>query len=66
MSKISFVSFCIEYYSDYVGKPSNEIYKLFKKEGLLDVLRSDYDDLHGMSMEYMVDYCNQYLKGAIK
>ena len=65
MSKISFVSFCIENYADHVNKPSNEIYDLFRKEGLLAMLRDDYEDLHGMGMEYMVQFCDDYLKGAV-
>ena len=31
MSKLSFKSFCIEYYAEHIGKPSNEVYLLFKK-----------------------------------
>lgn len=54
MSRLSFLSFCIEHYADYIRRPSNEVYNLFAKEGLLDLLREDYDDLHGMGMEYMV------------
>ena len=63
MSSISFVSFCIENYADFAKLPGNEVYVLFKKEGLLDMLRSDYDDLHGMGVEYMVHFCDDYLKG---
>ncbi len=66
MSKISFVSFCIENYADMIGKPSNEVYADFKNSGLLNLLQSDYEDLHGMSMEYMLDFCNQYMRGAAK
>jgi hypothetical protein len=65
MSKTSFVSFCIENYADHIGKPSNEIYALFRKEGLLDMLREDYDDLHGMGIEYMIHFCDDYLKGSV-
>ena len=41
---------------------SNEVFMLFKKEGLLELIRADYSDLHGMSMEYMVQFCEDYLK----
>ena len=64
MSRLSFEIFCIEYYADKTGKPSDEVYRLFKKEGLLDLLRSDYEDLHGMGMEYMVEFCQSYLGEA--
>ncbi|NLC42868.1 MAG: DUF3791 domain-containing protein [Clostridiales bacterium] len=63
MSKLSFKGFCIEYYSNHIGKPSNEVYRLFKKEGLLDLLDSDYEDLHGMGMEYLMQFFDEYLGG---
>ena len=63
MSRLSFIAFCIEHYSEYAGRPSNEIYAIFRKEGLLDMLRDDYDDLHGMGVEYMVQFCDDYLRG---
>ena len=65
MSRISFVSFCIEYYAEHSGKPSDEVYKIFKKEKLLDLLESDYEDLHGMGMEYLMYFIDDYL-GAEK
>ena len=51
MSKVSFISFCVEYYAEHIHKPSDEVYELFKREKLLELLDSDYEDLHGMSME---------------
>ena len=53
----------MEHYADHVHRPSNEVYQLFKREGLLDLLRSDYEDLHGMGLEYMMQFCGQYLNG---
>ncbi|MBQ7264170.1 MAG: DUF3791 domain-containing protein [Synergistaceae bacterium] len=64
MSKISFVASCIEHYADRAGRPSNEIWALFREEGLLDMLRDDYDDLHGMGVERMVQFCGDYLRGT--
>ncbi len=64
MSKISFVSFCVEYYADHTNQSSEKVYALFKKEKVLDMLRDDYDDLHGMSMEYMMQFIDQYLGGT--
>ena len=64
MSKISFLSFCLEYYAQHTNKPSDEIYKLFKREKVLDLLRDDYDDLHGMSMEYIMQMIDEYLGAA--
>ncbi len=61
MSKLSF---CVEHYAKHIHKSSNEVYKLFKTEKVLDLLKDDYDDLHGMSMEYMMQMIDEYLGAA--
>ncbi len=61
MSKISFISFCVEYYAEHIHKPSNEVYELFKKEKLIELLENDYEDLHGMGMEYLMQLFDEYL-----
>lgn len=45
-------------------KTRDEVYKLFKSEKVLDLLKDDYDDLHGMSMEYMMQMIDEYLGAA--
>ena len=64
MSRLSFKAFCIEYYSQHINKPSNEVYLLFKREGLLFLLDEEYEDLHGMGMEYLMAFIDDYLKGG--
>ena len=61
MSQTSFISFCVEFYAAHVGKTGAEIYDLFKKEGILDWLETDYDDLHGMGIEYLMQTFDEYL-----
>lgn len=61
MSKLSFKGFCIEFYSNYKGISSDEVYKLFKKQGVLQFLDDDYEDLHGMGMEYLMEFIDSYL-----
>lgn len=61
MSKLSFKVFCVELYAGHSGVTSTEVYDLFCKSGLLDLLENDYDDLHGMSMEYLMQYFDEYL-----
>ena len=61
MSKVSFISFCVEYYAEHIHKPSDEVYELFKREKLLELLDSDYEDLHGMGMEYLMQMFDEYL-----
>ena len=63
MSKLSFVSFCVEHYAEHIQKPSNEVYALFEREKLLDLLVTDYEDLHGMSLEYLMQFFDEYLGG---
>ena len=64
MSRLSFKAFCIEHYAGHIGRPSNEVYELFADEGLLALLDSDYEDLHGMGMEYLMQFFDEYLKGG--
>lgn len=64
MSKLSFKAFCIEHYASHAGIPSNEVYALFAKEKLLELLDSDYEDLHGMGLEALMQFCDEYLKGG--
>lgn len=61
MSKISFKSFCIECYANHLGKSGTEIFELFKKEGIITLLDEDYEDLHGMGMEYLMQFFDEYL-----
>ena len=61
MSKLSFNTFCIEYYSHHINKPSNEVYSIFKISGLLDLIN---EDLHGMSMEYLMCFFDDYFGGG--
>lgn len=61
MGKLSFKAFCIEFYSHHIKKRSDEVYDLFEREGVLKILDEDYEDLHGMSMEYMMQFIDEYL-----
>ena len=61
MSELSFQAFCIEFYSKHIQKPSPEVYALFARSGLLDMLKTDYDDLHGMGMEALMQFFDEYL-----
>ena len=64
MSSLSFKTFCIENYAQHIRKPGNEVYGLFAREHLLDMLDSDYEDLHGMGIEYLMQLFDQYLNGG--
>jgi hypothetical protein len=58
---LSFLTFSIELYAEHKRLPSPEVYNLFQKTGLLDLLNTDYEDLHGMSFEYLMHFFDEYL-----
>ena len=55
MSRLSFQTFCIEFYSYHIQKSSDVVFAIFEKEGVLDLLDREYEDLHGMGMEYGIN-----------
>lgn len=61
MSELSFKAFCIESYSGHIQKPSNEVYSIFKDSGLLDLIEKNYEDLHGMGLEALMQFFDEYL-----
>ncbi len=63
MSKLSFKAFCIENYAEYKKMNSADVYELFEKTNLFNLIDSDYEDLHGMSFEYMMQFIDNYLGG---
>lgn len=65
MSTLSFTVSCVEYYADHINKQSSEVYQMFKQSGILDLLYSDYEDLHGMSFEWLMDYFDRFLEDKL-
>jgi hypothetical protein len=63
MSQLSFITFCIELYAEHKKADSPEIYQKFAQTGLLNLLKTDYEDLHGMSFEYLNQFFDEYLEG---
>lgn len=59
---VDFIIFCIESYADYINKDSNEVYLTFKKTKLIGLLKSDYEDMHGMGKEYLCSYFDKYIE----
>ena len=64
MSRLSFKTFCIELFADYKSMPSNEVYTLFAKNGILQMLDNDYDVLHGHGFEYVIHDIDQFLENG--
>jgi hypothetical protein len=64
MFSLPFLAHCIELYAEHTALPSPEVYRLFTKTGLLAMLVSDYEDLHGMSFAYLMQFFDEYLEPA--
>jgi hypothetical protein len=64
ISNTSFKTFCIELYAEHKSIDGTDVYLLFKESGLLLMLDTDYEDLHGMSMEYLMQFFDEYLGGT--
>lgn len=56
MSEPSFKTYCIENYAEYKNQPSLSIFEKFFKSRLLKHLETDYEDLHGMGKEFLMNY----------
>ena len=63
MSRLSFKVFCIEKYADRVKMPSNEVFRLFEKNGILQMLDQDYELIHGHGFEYIANDIDKILEG---
>lgn len=61
MSELSFKAYCIENYAEYKNMSSSAVFDLFLKSHLLNHLKTDYEDLHGMGKEYLMQYFDQWL-----
>lgn len=61
MSELSFKTYCIENYAEHKNLPSSKVFLMFDKSGLLSHLETDYDDLHVMGKEYLMDYFDKWL-----
>jgi hypothetical protein len=64
MSRLSFKAFCIEQYADHTSIPSNEVYSLFEKNGIIKMLDDDYDILHGHGFEYLIHDIEEIIKNG--
>ncbi len=61
MSKTSFKVYCIENYSNHERIPSTEVFRLFESSGILEQLDTDYEDLHEMGKEWLMNYFDEWM-----
>lgn len=60
MSVLSFKTYCIENYAEYKNLSSSKVFESFVNSKLLNHLESDYEDLHGMGKEFLMDYFDKW------
>ena len=61
LSRLSFKSFCIEFYARHIGSTGADVYRMFSESGLLKTLDDDYEDLHGLGWEALMPMFDEYL-----
>ena len=61
LSRLSFKSFCIEFYARHIGSTGADVYRMFSQSGLLKTLDDDYEDLHGLGWEALMPMFDEYL-----
>ena len=66
MSRLSFKSFCIEFYARHIGSTGADVYRMFSESGLLKTLDDDYEDLHGLGWEALMPMFDEYLGRSAK
>ena len=58
-----FIIMCVEQYALSVNKNSAETYNKMYKAGIIDDLKNDYEDLHGMSTYSLNEYIDKLISG---
>ena len=61
MSELSFKTYCIENYAEYKNISSSSVFEKFLNSKLLQHLKTDYEDLHGMGVEALMQFFDEYL-----
>ena len=58
-----FIVMCVEQYASFVNQGSREVYNKLNELGIIDELKDDYEDMHGMSTYSINEYIDKRLKG---
>ena len=61
-----FVVMCIEQYTFYMNISSRMAYLGMKRNSVIKELEDNYEDLHGMSIEYLTDYIKSLVDNEVK
>ena len=60
-----FIVMCVEQYASSVNRSSGTIYNELNKAGIIDELKEDYEDMHGMSTYSLNEYISRRLSGGV-
>ena len=60
---LEFISFCIEMYAARNSTSGQEVYGLFKRSGVLDYLRENYEPLHTQGFRYIFACVDGFIAG---
>lgn len=60
-----FIVMCVEQYASNVNQSSNVIYSTLNKAGIIDELKEDYEDMHGMSTYSINEYIGKRLDADV-
>ena len=56
-----FIVMCVEQYASYVNQSSSDVYNKLNKSGIINELKNDYEDMHGMSTYSLNEYIDKRL-----
>ena len=59
-----FIVICVEQYASSVNQSSGTIYNELNKAGIINELKNDYEDMHGMSTYSLNEYISRRLSGG--
>ena len=60
-----FIVMCVQQYASSVNQSSGTIYNELSKAGIIDELKEDYEDMHGMSIYSINEYISRRLSGGV-
>ncbi|MBO4666713.1 MAG: helix-turn-helix domain-containing protein [Bacilli bacterium] len=59
-----FIIMCVEQYAESINQGSNYVYSRLNDAGILNELKDDYEDMHGMSTYLINEYIDKRLLGG--
>ena len=60
-----FIVMCVEQYASSVNQSSNAVYSMLNKAGIINELKDDYEDMHGMSTYSINEYIGKRLDANV-